>query len=59
MFAFQACGGSRTHRMLTALTSSGEVIDFDASGSSGWTRTSNPPVNRLMQVLFLDGSSLA
>jgi len=26
-------------------------------GSSGWTRTSNPPVNRLMQVLFLVGSS--
>jgi integrase len=30
------------------------VKDF---GSSGWTRTSNPPVNRLMQVLFLVGSS--
>jgi hypothetical protein len=27
-------------------------------GSSGWTRTSNPPVNRLMQVVFLNGSSL-
>jgi|SRR5687768_15589690 len=27
-------------------------------GSSGWTRTSNPPVNRLMQVFGLVGSSL-
>ena len=26
-------------------------------GSSGWIRTSNPPVNRLMQVLFRGGSS--
>jgi hypothetical protein len=35
-----------------------EVPDFVKEfGSSGWTRTSNPPVNRLMQVLFLDGSS--
>jgi hypothetical protein len=37
MFAFQACGGSRTHRMLTALTSSVEVIDFDGFGSPHWT----------------------
>ncbi len=28
------------------------------SGSSGWTRTSNPPVNRLTQVVLLVGSSL-
>ena len=27
------------------------------TGSSGWTRTSNPPVNRLMQVIGLEGSS--
>jgi len=27
-------------------------------GSSGWTRTSNPPVNRLAQVMFLGGSLL-
>ena len=27
------------------------------SGSSGWTRTSNPPVNRLTQVVYLVGSS--
>jgi integrase len=27
-------------------------------GSSGWTRTSNPPVNSLTQVLVLEGSSL-
>jgi hypothetical protein len=27
-------------------------------GSSGWTRTSNPPVNRLAQVIFLGGSPL-
>jgi hypothetical protein len=33
-------------------------IEDRVSGSSGWTRTSNPPVNRLMQVLFLDGSSV-
>jgi integrase len=26
-------------------------------GSSGWTRTSNPPVNRLVQVLYLVDSS--
>jgi hypothetical protein len=26
-------------------------------GSSGWTRTSNPPVNRLKQVLYLVDSS--
>jgi hypothetical protein len=41
----------------------GESLDAKSQnsseiGSSGWTRTSNPPVNRLMQVLFLDGSSL-
>ena len=28
------------------------------SGSSGWTRTSNPPVNRLTRVCYLVGSSL-
>jgi len=28
-------------------------------GSSGWIRTSNPPVNRLMQVGYLVGSSCA
>ena len=27
------------------------------NGSSGWIRTSNPPVNRLMQVVYLVGSS--
>ena len=27
-------------------------------GSSAWTRTSNPPVNRLMQVMYLVGSSV-
>jgi hypothetical protein len=27
------------------------------SGSSGWTRTSNPPVNSLMQVVYLVDSS--
>jgi hypothetical protein len=26
-------------------------------GSSGWIRTSNPPVNRLMQVVYPVGSS--
>jgi len=26
-------------------------------GSSGWTRTSNPPVNRMVQVLYLVDSS--
>jgi hypothetical protein len=28
------------------------------NGSSGWTRTSNPPVNRLMQVVYPLGSSV-
>jgi hypothetical protein len=27
-------------------------------GSSGWIRTSNPPVNRLTQVVYLVGSSM-
>src|SRR5437867_13390694 len=27
-------------------------------GSSGWIRTSNPPVNSLMQVVYLVGSSM-
>jgi hypothetical protein len=27
------------------------------AGSSGWIRTSNPPINRLMQVVYLVGSS--
>ena len=39
-----------THRMLTASSSSVEIIDFEAGGSSGWIRTSNPPVNRFTQV---------
>jgi hypothetical protein len=30
----------------------GDLRRFFESGSSGWTRTSNPPVNRLMQVLY-------
>ena len=29
----------------------------EGCGSSGWIRTSNPPVNRLMQVVFPGGSS--
>ncbi len=34
------------------------VIEFPKkSGSSGWARTSNPPVNSLMQVFGLAGSS--
>jgi hypothetical protein len=28
------------------------------NGSSGWIRTNNPPVNRLMQVMYLIGSSV-
>src|SRR5438445_12795149 len=28
------------------------------AGSSGWIRTSNPPVNRLMQVVYPIGSSM-
>jgi hypothetical protein len=28
------------------------------NGSSGWTRTSNPPVNSLMQVVYPVGSSM-
>jgi integrase len=36
----------------------GRVLKFaKKSGSSGWTRTSNPPVNRLTQVYYLVGSS--
>jgi hypothetical protein len=27
------------------------------AGSSGWIRTSNPPVNRLTQVVYVVGSS--
>jgi hypothetical protein len=38
--------------------SKGRVLSFPReSGSSGWIRTSNPPVNRLMQVTYLVGSS--
>jgi hypothetical protein len=32
------------------------VILFRKVGSSGWTRTSNPPVNSVMQVFGLAGS---
>src|SRR5207253_4926551 len=32
---------------------------LNANGSSGWTRTNNPPVNRLMQVVYPVGSSMA
>jgi|SRR5262245_13184276 len=36
-----------------------KVADFlRKRGSSGWTRTSNPPVNSLMPVLHLVGSSV-
>jgi hypothetical protein len=36
-----------------------KVVDFvRENGSSGWARTSNPPVNRLMQVVYLVGSSV-
>ena len=35
-----------------------EVPDFVKEvGSSGWTRTNNPPVNRIMQVVHLVGSA--
>jgi hypothetical protein len=34
------------------------VILFRKIGSSGWIRTSNPPVNRLMQVVYPVGSSM-
>jgi integrase len=35
-----------------------KVVKFPRkNGSSGWTRTSNPPVNRLIQVVGLGGSS--
>ena len=35
-----------------------KVVEFPKGiGSSGWTRTSNPPVNRLTWVLYLVGSS--
>jgi hypothetical protein len=30
---------------------------IEKNGSSGWIRTSNPPVNRLMQIGYLVGSS--
>ena len=45
------------------VTSQSGDLDREASnilkevGSSGWTRTSNPPVNRLMQVGYLVGCS--
>jgi len=36
----------------------GRVLRFaKGNGSSGWTRTSNPPVNRLMQAWHLVDSS--
>jgi len=34
-------------------------ISHEEIGSSGWIRTSNPPVNRMMQVVYLVGSSWA
>jgi hypothetical protein len=35
-----------------------KVVEFPkGNGSSGWTRTSNPPVNSKMQVVGLAGSS--
>jgi hypothetical protein len=34
-----------------------DEISHVESGSSGWTRTSNPPVNRKMQVSYLVDSS--
>jgi hypothetical protein len=37
----------------------GRVVKFAKRiGSSGWIRTSNPPVNRLMQVVYPVGSSM-
>jgi hypothetical protein len=33
------------------------LIHLETIGSSGWIRTSNPPVNRLMQVQHRVGSS--
>jgi AcrR family transcriptional regulator len=45
-------------RVVARANSCVQVVDFKRVGSSGWTRTSNPPVNRLMQVVYLVGSSV-
>jgi hypothetical protein len=50
-------GGERSEPARVLETGRGDQPPV-AVGSSGWTRTSNPPVNRLMQVFILDGSSL-
>jgi hypothetical protein len=34
-----------------------QTIDLKKIGSSGWIRTSNPPVNSVTQVIGLAGSS--
>jgi len=44
-------------RARTGGTARAKVVDFvPENGSSGWTRTSNPPVNSVMQVFGLTGS---
>src|SRR5262245_33523377 len=48
-----------SHRPSQTARRVGRVLTFaKESGSSGWTRTSNPPVNRLMQVPHLVDSSV-
>ena len=50
--------GVMSHVTSQHVSSRHKVIEFPKkSGSSGWTRTSNPPVNSLTQVFGLVGSS--
>src|SRR5262245_28569274 len=49
-------GGEHAGEVLS-LTMGSRVLGVDRKGSSGRTRTYNPPVNRLMQVIYPVGSS--
>ena len=48
---------SEANRDATAEDRTRKPNSVSEFGSSGWTRTSNPLVNRLVHVLFLEGSS--
>ena len=52
-------GARKGQRAATRDQRPAKVVEFPKGiGSSGWTRTSNPPVNRLTWVLYLVGSSV-
>src|SRR5882762_5393566 len=49
---------TKGQRASKAVRRRAKVVEFPKGiGSSGWIRTSNPPVNRFMQVVYLVGSS--